>query len=97
MAGELMIEKNELFYIPINIDWGDDKWRKDAACKGIDTSDFFSLDPKKVNVMKKVCDLCSVKKDCLQFALTNEISWGIYGGMTSTERNKTYKHVVSRR
>jgi len=87
MAGEIMMsEKNQPILLPSLKSWGNDEWRKDAECKGLDTSDFFTVDAVQVKKIKKVCSECSVKRQCLQFALTNEISWGIYGGMTSRER-----------
>jgi WhiB family redox-sensing transcriptional regulator len=97
MAGEMMEKESNPFYIPIDIEWGDGEWRQNAACKGTPTEDFFTFESKVVDKIKKVCETCPVKKDCLQFALTNDISWGVYGGMTSRERNKTFKHAVSRR
>lgn len=89
-------EKNQPVLLPSLNSWGNDEWRAKAQCKGIDPSTFFTVDVIKVKSVKKICENCSVKEDCLQFALTNEISWGIYGGMTPKERNRAFKHVVSK-
>lgn len=93
----IISKQNQPILLPSLNSWGSDEWRKEAECKGLDTSDFFTVDDKKVRRIKKICDICTVKDECLQFALTNDISWGIYGGMTSKERNRAFKHVVSNR
>jgi WhiB family redox-sensing transcriptional regulator len=98
MAGEMILSNNnQPIILPSLNRWGDDAWRKSAACKGAATSDFFSTGQEKVREMKRLCDTCEVRTQCLNFALENEITWGIYGGMTAQERNKAFKHVVSRR
>lgn len=93
----ILSNNNQPILLPSLNRWGDDEWRKSAACKGAATSDFFSTGQEKVREMKRLCDTCEVRTQCLNFALENEITWGIYGGMTAQERNKAFKHVVSRR
>jgi WhiB family redox-sensing transcriptional regulator len=63
---------------------GDDKWRKRAQCRNVDTSVFYGNDAHRKG--KLVCVSCVVKDDCLQFALDNDISEGVYGGYTPKER-----------
>jgi WhiB family redox-sensing transcriptional regulator len=94
MAGEMMETNQNLSFIPISLEWGDDSWRKQAACRGISTEEFFK---EQVPKAKQICESCPVKSACLQFALTNDIGWGIYGGMTSKERRRAFKYVVSKR
>ncbi len=68
-----------------------------AACKGM-TDMFF---PEKgdaegsVNKAKAVCATCSVKDDCLEFALDNSFIYGVWGGMSARQR-KTYKAQLRR-
>lgn len=90
-------DQNKPMTFPSLTKWGSDEWRTKAACKGVDPNEFFTTEEKRVRVMKQLCDSCPVKSECLQFALTNDIAWGIYGGMTPKERNRTFKHVVSQR
>lgn len=52
----------------------------------------FSKSEKKQNDEQKadakaVCEDCSVRADCLDEALTNEYPVGIWGGLTTRERN----------
>lgn len=67
-------------------------WMDDASCKGM-TEMFF---PEKgdadgtVEAAKAVCATCSVKDECLEFAVDNSFAYGIWGGMSARQR-KTYK------
>ena len=35
---------------------------------------------------KALCDICLVRKNCLDYANTNEESFGVWGGLTPKER-----------
>lgn len=67
-------------------------WMDDADCKGM-THLFF---PDKGDAdglaafAKEICRTCKVKDDCLQFALDNTFTEGIWGGMGPRQR-KDYK------
>lgn len=43
---------------------------------------------EKINIAKAMCARCDVVERCLQFALDNEIQYGIWGGTTPEERQK---------
>lgn len=71
-----------------------DVWRKDAACLKADigTDDFFP-DRENPNIMavktsraRLTCLTCTVRKECLQFAVANGITHGMYGGKSPKER-----------
>ena len=47
---------------------------------------FFSEAPKKQAQAKALCAGCPAIVGCLDLALTNEIEFGIYGGLTPQER-----------
>jgi WhiB family redox-sensing transcriptional regulator len=68
-------------------------WFDDANCKGVDKNVFFlegNVPPlesrQRVAEAKSYCDACSVKKQCLEFALEYKEKHGIYGGATPQER-----------
>lgn len=67
-------------------------WRENANCKGVPTSVFFSgLGTSPASQKKRIpalecCNACKVRKECLEFAVNNDIKHGIYGGLTPTER-----------
>lgn len=60
----------------------------DIACKDVDTNLFFSKLKSKVEKAKTICNSCSVKSECLEFALKDKIEFGIFGGTTPQERNE---------
>ena len=77
-------------------------WMDSANCRGADVNVFFppevygkpnALSPRKVNIdlAFDMCEECDVQEECLQYALTNEISQGIWGGMGSYNRDKLIK------
>lgn len=63
-------------------------WRQYAACKGMDPEVFFP-DAGRNERVKKLCDPCSVKAQCLEFARVTEtprLRHGIWGGTSANER-----------
>lgn len=47
---------------------------------------FFSESPKRIAMAKDLCASCPITAKCLQFALDEEIEFGIFGGSTPNER-----------
>lgn len=62
----------------------DSSWRDEAACKSVGPSEFFG--GAQTRKTKSMCSICVVSKQCLQFALDNDIRDGIWGGYNSKER-----------
>lgn len=81
----------KLVELPSLKDWGNDAWRKKAACRGFDTNLFF---PKRysedglasISDGRIVCASCTVRKECLEFAMDNNINHGLYGGLAPKDR-----------
>lgn len=67
-------------------------WMLDAACRGSDADLFFPTtkgragNGPKVTAAKKVCAGCRVREDCLEYAISERIRVGIWGGRTRDER-----------
>lgn len=66
-------------------------WAEDALCKGADPEIFYNeTDPADVRKAKATCAECPVKELCLADAFRWEKAayarFGVWGGMTSTER-----------
>jgi hypothetical protein len=63
-------------------------WMDDAACRGQSPEVFFpeSGYNGKVRNALRVCKDCPVRGKCLEFALSNEIEYGIWGGATAMQR-----------
>jgi WhiB family redox-sensing transcriptional regulator len=68
-------------------------WRVGAACRTFDIYLFFGADgerqperDRREAQAKKVCAGCPVRRQCLDYAITNPEKHGIYGGLTEDER-----------
>ena len=64
-------------------------WMQDAACAAHQkhADDWFKGEGRGAShVAKAVCMGCAVRTDCLLYALANDISDGVWGGMTTRER-----------
>lgn len=63
-------------------------WQKKAACAKADRPDqFFPGGGRPSNKSKETCAGCTVREQCLDWALVNE-EQGIWGGLTEAERVK---------
>jgi len=75
-------------YEPAGIDEGDVSWMKHGACRDAGTSVFFP-GSGEVNVAaraKQLCAGCPVRHECLDYALRTAQRYGIWGGLTYSER-----------
>jgi len=63
-------------------------WRREAACRDLDTGIFFPLSDDDAGPAKAVCAACPVREECLEFALATRQGDGIWGGLTETERRR---------
>ena len=70
------------------------EWQLHAACRGLDTETFFHPDnergPRRANreaAAKAVCARCPVREACAEHALRVREPYGIWGGLSETERD----------
>ncbi|MDP8938230.1 MAG: WhiB family transcriptional regulator [Actinomycetota bacterium] len=63
-------------------------WRREAACRDMDTDIFFPLTDEEAGPAKAVCATCPVRSECLQFALASRQHDGVWGGLTEAERRR---------
>jgi WhiB family transcriptional regulator, redox-sensing transcriptional regulator len=64
-------------------------WRSISACRDLPTGVFFSVDsmgPREERAAKAVCSECLVIDDCLAYAITHDVPFGVWGGLTMVER-----------
>jgi hypothetical protein len=77
-------------------------WRMDALCPQVSIEEFHAGHGRgqveQINFAKKVCSLCPVKAECLEFALSNDEREGIWGGMSPRvrERLRTERGIKSK-
>jgi WhiB family redox-sensing transcriptional regulator len=62
------------------------RWRMQAACHGIDLDLFYPERGQPAGPARQVCARCPVRQPCLEYALSNRITSGIWGGLTERER-----------
>ncbi|RYE39244.1 MAG: WhiB family transcriptional regulator [Hyphomicrobiales bacterium] len=71
------------------------EWRVRAACRGAELSVFFSPDGERRGARdrrearaRQICQACPVLVRCRDHALTAGESYGVWGGMTESDRRK---------
>lgn len=63
-------------------------WRSQALCAQTDPELWFPEKGGTVRDAKLICKMCPVRERCLEFALEQNELYGIYGGLTVTERRR---------
>lgn len=61
-------------------------WYDAAACRGRGSAGFF--DAKDTSAAQTMCIDCRVRQECLMFAIDEEISDGVWGGLTPEQRRR---------
>lgn len=62
------------------------RWQTFAACRGADTNIFFPEPGDSILYPKTVCEGCPVKLTCLEVAMADPKTGGIWGGTSEKER-----------
>ncbi|MCW2494089.1 WhiB family transcriptional regulator [Jatrophihabitans sp.] len=72
---------------------GDWDWQGSAACRGLDTANFYHPENergpsrvKREQQAKAVCSSCPVLENCLRWALNAREPYGVWGGLSTEER-----------
>jgi WhiB family redox-sensing transcriptional regulator len=65
-------------------------WILDAACRDQGTTLFFPTvgDRGTYNAAVALCGECPVRQSCLDYAVTNRIPFGVWGGLNEDRRRK---------
>ncbi len=63
-------------------------WMQQARCRDVDPEQFFVRGAAQSRRAVRVCERCTVRTFCLEYALDNEIDYGIWGGMTERQRRR---------
>jgi hypothetical protein len=68
-------------------------WHEDSECSKpanrVFIENFFANKPSQQSAALKLCDMCPVRKECLQTALEEKQTWGIWGGLTYKKLRRT--------
>ena len=78
---------------PARADQPPPTWRHDAACRQFPTELFFPIGhgPRaqaQASQAKTICNECPVRVECLDYALTTNAQFGVFGGMSEDERRR---------
>lgn len=63
-------------------------WAQDAKCLQADPDTFFPEKGGSTREAKRICTQCTVRQECLEYALDNDERFGIWGGLSERERRK---------
>jgi WhiB family redox-sensing transcriptional regulator len=64
-------------------------WKKESACKDANTNLFFPENGKPpAREALDMCDSCSVSRECLEYALSDPSTQGVWAGTTENFRRK---------
>jgi len=77
-------------------------WQYDGACRDADPALFFSPESERgprrrarETAAKLYCQRCPVIEQCLQHALQVKEPYGVWGGLTPSERGAAEAHPVA--
>lgn len=64
----------------------DADWQTGAACRGCDPDVFFPTADEDAADAKVICAGCSVRDECLAFAMASDQRHGVWGGLSEKDR-----------
>jgi WhiB family transcriptional regulator, redox-sensing transcriptional regulator len=66
-------------------------WQERALCAQTDPESFFPEKGASNRDAKRVCLLCEVRSECLDYAIQRDERFGIWGGLSERERRRLKK------
>jgi WhiB family redox-sensing transcriptional regulator len=61
-------------------------WMDGALCAQADPEQWFPEAGEHSQAAKTICDGCPIRERCLEYARTEGIPFGVWGGLTAAER-----------
>lgn len=61
-------------------------WAGLARCRGMDPDVFFGRNLTEARTAIRTCDRCEVREQCLEYAVSEGIDIGVWGGLTERQR-----------
>ncbi len=61
-------------------------WSGQARCRGMDPDVFFGRNLTEARTAIRTCDRCEVREQCLEYAVSEGIDIGVWGGLTERQR-----------
>lgn len=77
-------------------------WQAAGACQSADPDIFFPLSgsgasTSQISEARRICARCTVRRECLDFAMRNGEMHGIWGGTTPEDRVRARRQETARR
>lgn len=69
------------------------EWQEHALCAETDPEAFFPEKGGSTREAKRICQACSVRDECLEYALRHDERFGIWGGLSERERRRLKKQI----
>ncbi|MEV5320366.1 WhiB family transcriptional regulator [Streptomyces sp. NPDC052687] len=61
-------------------------WQAQALCAQTGADFFFPEPGSSVREAKRICGMCEMRAACLEYALTHDERFGVWGGLSEKER-----------
>jgi WhiB family redox-sensing transcriptional regulator len=81
-------------FMGIGLEADAQSWQEQALCAETDPEAFFPEKGGSTREAKKICTGCEVKAQCLEYALSNDERFGIWGGLSERERRRLRRRAV---
>lgn len=82
-----MIQAERTRSDPADVVPSSESWTRDALCtQTMDPDVFFPEPGVSAADAKKICGMCTVRVECLTYALNNNETFGVWGGLTPRDR-----------
>lgn len=72
-------------------------WSDLARCRGMDPEAFFGRNLTEARAAIRTCDRCEVRQQCLDYAVSEGIEIGVWGGLTERQRRAYVRNMGRRR
>ncbi len=76
---------------PLDDDPDPSNWRSQSACRGKDVNLFFPENDEPTEIAEKICKACSVRAECLDYAIKYDMRYGIWSGQSRNQRTRLKK------
>lgn len=67
-------------------DMRDRDWQVSALCAQTDPDEWFQEKGGSTKTAKAICKICPVRAECLEYAITHDERFGVWGGLSERER-----------
>lgn len=70
-------------------------WTAYARCREADGEQFFVRGSAQAQKAIRICNRCTVREECLDYALENAVDFGVWGGLTERQRRARLRSLAS--